>query len=99
MQGAGDRPCRLRPQQLLQGQYLFRTWTNADAIIDYLVFARNYITQCEERHGEEAVELLLDSCHALMNLGVDRYKRRTQALARQGEAAPAGARGIPAERR
>ena len=58
-----------------KGNYLFRTWTNADAIIDYLVFARNYITQCEERHGEEEVELLLDSCHALMNLGVDRYKR------------------------
>ena len=58
-----------------KGNYLFRTWTNADAIIDYLVFARNYITRCEERHGEEAVELLLDSCHALMNLGVDRYKR------------------------
>ena len=58
-----------------KGNYLFRTWTNADAIIDYLIFARNYIAQCEERHGEEAVELLLDSCHALMNLGVDRYKR------------------------
>src|SRR5574338_1639307 len=58
-----------------KGNYLFRTWTNADAIIDYLIFARNYIAQCEERYGEEEVELLLDSCHALMNLGVDRYKR------------------------
>lgn len=58
-----------------KGNYLFRTWTNADAIIDYLLFARNFLTQCEERHGEEAVELLLDSCHALMNVGVDRYKR------------------------
>ncbi|PKO80709.1 MAG: SpoVR family protein, partial [Betaproteobacteria bacterium HGW-Betaproteobacteria-13] len=58
-----------------KGNYLFRTWTNADAIIDYLIFARNYIAQCEERHGVEDVELLLDSCHALMNLGVDRYKR------------------------
>jgi stage V sporulation protein R len=58
-----------------KGNYLFRTWTNADAIIDYLIFARNFITQCEERHGEDEVELLLDSCHALMNLGVDRYRR------------------------
>jgi stage V sporulation protein R len=57
-----------------KGNYLFRTWTNADAIIDYLVFARNYIAECEERYGEEAVELILDSCHALMNYGVDRYK-------------------------
>jgi len=23
-----------------KGNYLFRTWTNADAIIDYLLFAR-----------------------------------------------------------
>jgi spore cortex formation protein SpoVR/YcgB (stage V sporulation) len=58
-----------------KGNYLFRTWTSADAIIDYLVFARKYIAQCEERYGEEEVELLLDSCHALMNHGVDRYKR------------------------
>jgi stage V sporulation protein R len=58
-----------------KGNYLFRTWTSADAIIDYLVFARKYIAQCEERYGQEEVELLLDSCHALMNHGVDRYKR------------------------
>ncbi|HXH01920.1 MAG TPA: SpoVR family protein [Candidatus Competibacteraceae bacterium] len=58
-----------------KGNYLFRTWTSADAIIDYLVFAKNYVAECEERYGEEEVELLLDSCHALMNYGVDRYKR------------------------
>ena len=58
-----------------KGNYLFRTWTDASAIIDYLVFARRYIAQCEERHGVDAVEQMLDSCHALMNYGVDRYKR------------------------
>ncbi len=58
-----------------KGNYLFRTWTDAEGILDYLVFARNFIAECEQRHGEEAVEELLDSCHALMNLGVDRYKR------------------------
>ncbi|WP_296771730.1 SpoVR family protein [Thiobacillus sp.] len=61
-----------------KGNYLFRTWTDAEGILDYLVFARNYIADCEQRHGEEAVEELLDSCHALMNLGVDRYKRPTR---------------------
>jgi spore cortex formation protein SpoVR/YcgB (stage V sporulation) len=60
-----------------KGNYLFRTWTSADAIIDYLVFARRYIAECEERYGEAEVEKLLDSCHALMNHGVDRYKRPT----------------------
>ncbi|MEN9457332.1 MAG: SpoVR family protein [Neisseriaceae bacterium] len=58
-----------------KGNYLFRTWTDADAIIDYMMFARNYIARCEQRYGIEAVELLLDSCHALQNYGVDRYKR------------------------
>lgn len=58
-----------------KGNYLFRTWTDADSIIDYLLFARNFIADCEQRHGMEAVENTLDSCHALMNYGVDRYKR------------------------
>ncbi|MFI4940046.1 MAG: SpoVR family protein [Burkholderiales bacterium] len=58
-----------------KGNYLFRTWTDAEAIIDYMVFAKNYIADCEQRYGVEAVELLLDSCHALQNYGVDRYKR------------------------
>lgn len=58
-----------------KGNYLFRTWTDAGSIIDYLVFARKYIAECEERHGVAAVEQLLDACHALQNYGVDRYKR------------------------
>ena len=58
-----------------KGNHLFKQWTSADAIIDYLVFARNYIAQCEERHGIEAVERILDACHSLLNVGVDRYKR------------------------
>ncbi len=58
-----------------KGNYLFRAWTDAEAIIDYMVFAKKYIADCEQRHGVDAVELLLDSCHALQNYGVDRYKR------------------------
>ncbi len=58
-----------------KGNYLFREWTDASAIINYILFARNYIAECEERHGVDAVESLLDSCHALMNLGVDRFRR------------------------
>jgi stage V sporulation protein R len=58
-----------------KGNYLFRMWTDASSIIDYLVFARRYISECEERYGLEAVETLLDSCHALAHYGVDRYRR------------------------
>ena len=62
-----------------KGNYLFRMWTDASSIIDYLVYSKAYIADCEERHGLDAVETLLDSCHALMNYGVDRY-RRSQKL-------------------
>lgn len=58
-----------------KGNYLFRQWTDAQGVLDYLVFARQYILSCEERHGIDAVESLLDSCHALSHHGVDRYKR------------------------
>lgn len=58
-----------------KNNYLFKTWTSPDSIIDYLVFARNFITKCEEKYGIDEVETLLDSCHALMSHGVDRYKR------------------------
>ncbi|CAM3956953.1 SpoVR family protein [Shewanella aquimarina] len=61
-----------------KSNYLFKTWTDASSIIDYLVFAKNYVRECEERYGEEQVELVLDSCHALMNYGVDRYKRPSE---------------------
>ncbi len=61
-----------------KNNYLFKMWTSADAIIDYLVFARNYVSECEELHGIDAVESILDACHALMNYGVDRYKHPTE---------------------
>lgn len=56
-----------------KNNYLFQQWTNADAIVDYLVFARNYIANCEERFGIDAVEQTLDACHALREFGVSRY--------------------------
>ncbi|HET9749661.1 MAG TPA: SpoVR family protein [Casimicrobiaceae bacterium] len=58
-----------------KGNHLFRQWTDAEAILDYLVFARRYVMECEERYGSEAVEEVLDACHALMAHGVDRYRR------------------------
>jgi stage V sporulation protein R len=56
--------------------YLFRQWTDADGILDYLEFARGYIARCEERYGHATVERLLDAAHALMSHGVHRYPRK-----------------------
>jgi stage V sporulation protein R len=58
-----------------RNNYLFRQFTQADAILDYLAFARRFIVECEDRHGWREVERVLDCCHALAPYGVDRYKR------------------------
>ena len=58
-----------------KNNYVFRQWTDAEGILDYLEFAKRYIAQCEERHGQLAVERVLDAAHALMNQGVHRYPR------------------------
>ena len=56
----------------------FKQWTNAGSIIDYMIFARDYIRQCEDRYGEEEVEMILDAAHSLAPHGVDKFKRRHQ---------------------
>lgn len=58
-----------------KNNYLFKQWTDADGIIDYLIFARNYVSQCEERYGEKAVEDVLSAAHSLMLNGIDRSKK------------------------
>jgi spore cortex formation protein SpoVR/YcgB (stage V sporulation) len=56
-----------------KNNYLFKQWTDADGILDYLEFAKGYIASCEDRHGREAVERTVDAAHALMSHGIDRY--------------------------
>ena len=56
-----------------KNNYLFRQWTDAEGILDYLDFAKGYAAQCEERYGRQAVEQTLDAAHALMSHGIDRY--------------------------
>lgn len=58
-----------------KNNYLFQQWTDAEGIIDYLVFAKKYITECEEKYGIDVVEEVLDACHSLKYYGVDKYKR------------------------
>ncbi len=58
-----------------KSNYLFRQFTQADAILDYLQFARVFVQECEEQYGWREVETVLDCCHALAAYGVDRYRR------------------------
>lgn len=55
--------------------YLFKKWTNPDGIVDYLLFAKRYIADCEQKYGYERVERLLDACHSLQRNSVNKYKK------------------------
>lgn len=80
-----------------KNNYVFRQWTDASGIADYLSFAKAYIAKCEERYGLEAVERLIDAAHALQSHGIHRYpgkrsmdlrteERREQERRAHGEA-------------
>jgi stage V sporulation protein R len=58
-----------------KNNYLFKNWTDAEFIIEYLTFAKKYIASCEEKYGVDTVERFLDGCHALELHGVDKYHR------------------------
>lgn len=65
---------------------LFRLWADADGILDYIAFAKNYVGKCEDKYGLDAVEEILDAAHALMNHGVFRYARRPERSENEREA-------------
>jgi stage V sporulation protein R len=69
-----------------KGNYLFRQWTQPDAILDYMIFARNYVAECEERYGIDKVEQTLDALHALRDQGLDKYKRPSKLDSRKERA-------------
>ncbi|MCP8936976.1 SpoVR family protein [Alsobacter sp. SYSU M60028] len=61
-----------------KNNYLFKQWTDADGILDYLDFAKGFIAECEERYGHREVERVLDAAHSLMSNSVHRYPRRSR---------------------
>jgi stage V sporulation protein R len=69
-----------------KNNYLFKQWSDAEGILDYLRFAKSYIARCEERYGCEIVERTLDAAHALMSHGIFRYpSNKKLKLREEGE--------------
>lgn len=68
-----------------KNNYLFRQWTDAEGILEYLNFAKGYVLKCEERFGQAVVERTLDAAHALMSHGVHRYPGKKKLNLRQEE--------------
>jgi hypothetical protein len=77
-----------------KGNYLFRMWTDADVDHRLPGLRQELRRRLRGAHGVDAVEELLDSCHALMNHGVDRYRRPSRKLAGAGAGRAQGARGL-----
>src|SRR6202045_4198846 len=68
-----------------KNNYVFKLWTDAEGILDYLNFAKSFVARCEERYGAAMVERTLDAAHALMSHGVHRYPRRKKIDLREEE--------------
>lgn len=59
-----------------KNNYLFKEWTDADLILDYLKYAEEFVTLCEKQYGQQEVEDTLDACHSLQDFAVDKYKKQ-----------------------
>ncbi len=55
-----------------KNNYLFKAHTEADTIIDFLIYGRDFILECEKKYGAGKVERLLDACHALSSFSIDK---------------------------
>lgn len=55
--------------------YLFKHHTQANYILEYLDYSKNYIAMCEQKYGAREVEELLDICHVFRYHCIDKTKR------------------------
>ena len=58
-----------------KNNFLFRQFTNPKGIVDYLIFARDFLRKCEEKYGEERVSDLMTACMALGPYSVDLIRK------------------------
>lgn len=58
-----------------KNNYLFKTFTNPKTIVDYMLYAKEFIANMEndDSYGVDGVELFLDNCFILSKYGVDSY--------------------------
>lgn len=82
---------------VFKNNYLFKEWTSAGSIIDYMLFAKNYIKDCEEKYGEDLVEEILDAAHTLAHHSVDKRKRKYKKRLNEQQVAAAAAEAADEE--
>ena len=67
-----------------RNNYLFKQWTDADGILDYLAFAKGYVSRARSVTARPRWSAL-DAAHALMTHGVHRHPQRKKLDLRQEE--------------
>ena len=82
---------------VFKNNYLFKEWTSAGSVIDYMLFAKNYIKDCEEKYGEDLVEEILDAAHTLAHHSVDKRKRKYKKRLNEQQVATAAAEAADEE--
>lgn len=60
--------------------YLFKQWTSASTIVDYMIYAKNFIAKCEKKYGLDEVETWLDACHSIGHFSVNKYAGKTKTV-------------------
>jgi stage V sporulation protein R len=66
-----------------KNNYLFKEWTSAHSIIDYLEFSRDYVEECEKKYGVNDVQDFLSACHTWKFYGIDRSPRNPNLSAEE----------------
>lgn len=54
-----------------KNNFLFSKYSSSKGIVDYLIFARQFLRKCEEKYGEDRVADLLTACMTLQSYSVD----------------------------
>jgi stage V sporulation protein R len=62
-----------------KNNYVFKQWTDAEGILDYIAFAKSYLEKAEDKYGITEVERVIDAAHALQSHGVHRSPRKRMA--------------------
>ncbi len=76
MQGLVMAHAAIGHSAFFRNNVLFKEFTNANTIVAKLKNMRNFVQECEEKHGLEAVTRVLDVCHSLQMYSIDRMLER-----------------------
>jgi len=87
MQGLVFAHAAVGHSAFFKNNFLFKEMTKANQIIPFLKNAKQFISECEVKYGNENVSNLLDACHALSLYAIDRMpkKEKTNAEKRDRE--------------